>query len=60
MSKRTHHRTASEQRYWDDLTKALAAVCVDLEKPAGCAHLIRELADELLEERRDSAAKDKH
>lgn len=54
----TKHRTPAEQRLWDDVVKNIAAVCIEFRGVEGCAHLIREIADAVIRERRDSIAQD--
>lgn len=54
------HRTPAEQRVWDEIVIALAPVCaVDMVGAQGCAHLIREIADEIIRERRQSIQEDR-
>lgn len=53
------HRTPAEQKFWDEIAKALAVACIETKALQGCAHMIREVADELLRERRESAQQDK-
>jgi hypothetical protein len=47
------HRTAAEQRLWDAVVVELVSRCFDTG-PHGCAHAVREIADAVLEERRQS------
>jgi hypothetical protein len=54
----TKHRTPAEQKLWDDVVKNIAAVCIEFRGVEGCAHLIREIADAVIRERRDSIATD--
>jgi hypothetical protein len=53
-------RTQSEQAFWDQIAIAVAGeVCAKTKKPVGCAHLVREIADALLRERRQSIETDR-
>jgi hypothetical protein len=52
------HRTPAEQRVWDDLVVRLAPVCVEFRGVEGCAHLVREIADSIISERRKSILED--
>lgn len=51
-------RTADEQKYWDEISREVARECVRSNSFKGCAHLVRDFADELLTERRRSAEQD--
>lgn len=49
------HRTEAEQRYWDEVSIEVARECVRRTmKPAGCTRLAGEVADLMLERRRES------
>jgi hypothetical protein len=52
-------RTAAETRLWDELVKVLAPKCIEFNATEGSAHLIREIADAIINERRDSIESDK-
>lgn len=53
-------RTKEETRFWDQIATAVAGeVCAKTKKPVGCAHLVREIADALLRERRQSIETDR-
>jgi hypothetical protein len=51
-------RTADEQKYWDEVSREVARECVRSNSFKGCAHMVRDFADELLTERRRSAEQD--
>lgn len=52
-------RGATEQKFWDDVAKTIAADCFRrFKKVDGCAHFARSVADAMLRERRDSQRKD--
>lgn len=53
------HRTPAEQKLWDAVVTQLAAVCTEIKGTEGCAHLIREIADAVIRERRESIREDK-
>jgi hypothetical protein len=53
-------RTKEEQQLWDQIVLAVAPeLCGKTKKPVGCAHLVREIADAILHERRKSVEQDK-
>lgn len=53
------HRTPAEQRVWDSIVIAIAPTCaVEMVEAPGCAHLIREIADSIIRERRHSIEED--
>lgn len=56
---RNTKRTQAEQRVWDELVLRLAPVCLEFHGVEGCAHLIREIADSIISERRQSVVDDK-
>jgi hypothetical protein len=55
-------RTRDEMKLWDAVAVALAPHCfqVKVENAAdGCAHLVREIADAIIRERRKSVEQDR-
>jgi hypothetical protein len=56
-----HKRTAQEQKFWDDMAKAVGADCLrgaTQEPIAGCSRLARSFADAMLQQRRESIAEE--
>jgi hypothetical protein len=56
----TKHRTAAEQKLWDEVVKNIVAVCIEFRGVDGCAHLVREIADAVVLERRRSQQEQSH
>lgn len=52
-------RTAIEQRMWDEVAKAVVSDCFRrFKKVQGCTKFARDVADEMLKQRRDSQRRD--